>query len=68
MAKRNWYRLDNSAKIMPPTTTNLNTNVFRLSCTLLEEYLETIKTINIKCTKIDERHADRYFLFNIYTL
>lgn len=37
MAKRNWYRLDNSAKIMPCTTTNLNTNVFRLSCTLLED-------------------------------
>ena len=37
MAKRNWYRLDNSAKIMPCTTTNLNTNVFRLTCTLFED-------------------------------
>ena len=37
MRNKNWYRLDNSAKIMPPTTTNLNTNVFRLSCTLLED-------------------------------
>ena len=36
MAKRNWYRLDNSAKIMPCTTTILNTNVFRLTCTLYE--------------------------------
>lgn len=36
MAKRNWYRLDNSAKIMPCTTTNLNTNVFRLTCTLFK--------------------------------
>lgn len=37
MAKRSWYKLDNSAKIMPSTTTNLNTNVFRLVCTLKEE-------------------------------
>lgn len=36
MKKRNWYALDNSAKIMPSTTTNLNTNVFRLTCTLTE--------------------------------
>ena len=34
MRNRNWYALDNSAKIMPSTTTNLNTNVFRLTCTL----------------------------------
>ena len=34
MKKTNWYALDNSAKIMPSTTTNLNTNVFRLVCTL----------------------------------
>ena len=37
MAKRDWYRLDNSAKIMPCTTTNLNTNVFRLTCTLFDD-------------------------------
>ena len=37
MKKRNWYALDNSAKIMPSTTTYLNTNVFRLSCTLTKE-------------------------------
>ena len=36
MKRSNWYRLDNSAKIMPSTTTNLNTNVFRLTCTLLD--------------------------------
>ena len=36
MRNKNWYTLDNSAKIMPSTTTNFNTNVFRLSCTLLE--------------------------------
>ena len=37
MAKRDWYRLDNSAKIMPCTTTILNTNVFRLTCTLFDD-------------------------------
>lgn len=37
MGKRNWYKLDNTAKIMPSTTTNLNTNVFRLACTLKED-------------------------------
>lgn len=37
MKKRNWYALDNSAKIMPSTTTYLNTNVFRLSCTLSKD-------------------------------
>lgn len=37
MRNRNWYALDNSAKIMPSTTTNLNTNVFRLTCTLLDD-------------------------------
>lgn len=42
MTSRNWYRLDNSAKIMPCTTTNLNTNVFRLTCTLFENVDEKI--------------------------
>lgn len=37
MGKRNWYRLDNTAKIMPSTTTRLNTNVFRLVCSLKED-------------------------------
>ena len=37
MKNRNWYALDNSAKIMPSTTTNLNTNVFRLTCTLTKD-------------------------------
>lgn len=37
MNNKNWYALDNSAKIMPSTTTNLNTNVFRLTCTLNED-------------------------------
>ena len=37
MGKKNWYKLDNSAKIMPSTTTHLNTNVFRLVCTLKED-------------------------------
>ena len=36
MKRSNWYRLDNTAKIMPSTTTYFNTNVFRLYCTLSE--------------------------------
>lgn len=42
MSNRNWYRLDNTAKIMPSTTTNLNTNVFRLTCALTESVDEKI--------------------------
>lgn len=37
MKRRNWYKLDNTAKIMPSTTTYFNTNVFRLYCTLSED-------------------------------
>ena len=37
MKRSNWYRLDNTAKIMPSTTTYFNTNVFRLYCTLNED-------------------------------
>lgn len=33
----NWYTLENTAKLMPSMTNNLNTNVFRLACTLKEE-------------------------------
>lgn len=36
MYKRNWLTLDNTAKIIPSLTNALNTNVFRLSCTLKE--------------------------------
>ncbi len=37
MGNKHWYKLDNSAKIMPSMTNGVNTNVFRLSCTLKEE-------------------------------
>lgn len=37
MKRGNWYRLDNSAKIVPSTTTIFNTNVFRLYCTMKED-------------------------------
>ena len=32
-----WYELDNTAKIIPSMTTNINTNVFRLVCSLYED-------------------------------
>ena len=35
--KRKCRKLDNTAKIMPSTTTYFNTNVFRLYCTLNED-------------------------------
>lgn len=42
MRRQNWYTLDNSAKLMPSMTNNLNTNVFRLTCTLKEKIDEVI--------------------------
>lgn len=36
MRDRRFYKLDNSAKIMPSMTNNLNTNVFRITCSLKE--------------------------------
>ena len=38
----NWMTLDNTAKIMPPTTTKINTNVFRLAVTLKDNINEDI--------------------------
>lgn len=35
--KVKWSKLDNASKIFPPTTTNRDTKVFRLSCELMEE-------------------------------
>lgn len=32
-----WSKLDNASKIFPPTTTNRDTKVFRLSCELVED-------------------------------
>ena len=37
-----WYALDNTAKIIPSMTTNINTNVFRLSCTLTKQIDEKV--------------------------
>lgn len=34
---RHWRKLDNAAKIFPPTSTNRDTKVFRFSCELYEE-------------------------------
>ena len=35
-----WYKLDNAAKIFPPTSSESDTKVFRLSCELYEEVNE----------------------------
>lgn len=37
-----WNRLDNAAKIFPPTSSQRNTRVFRFSCELFEEILPDI--------------------------
>lgn len=34
--KNNWYKLDNAAKIFPPTTTSYDPKIFRFSCHLKE--------------------------------
>ena len=33
---------------------------------VLERYLDVIKNTDIKSTKIDQRHTERYFLFNVW--
>lgn len=53
MKKSNWYRLDNSAKIMPSTTTIFNTNVFRLYCTLKEDIDKKILQESLDKTLIE---------------
>ncbi len=37
MKRKKWVRLDNAAKIFPPTSSKRDTKVFRLSCCLKEE-------------------------------
>jgi len=32
----------------------------------LQEYLQTVKNIDIKSTKIDDRHNEKYFLLNVW--
>lgn len=37
MERKNWYKLDNAAKIVPSTARGANTRVFRLTCELKEK-------------------------------
>ena len=53
MKKSNWYRLDNSAKIMPSTTTIFNTNVFRLYCNMKEDVDKKILQESLDKTLIE---------------
>ena len=39
-AEKAWYKLDNAAKIFPPTSSESDTKVFRLCCELYEEINE----------------------------
>lgn len=42
MTKNKWFKLDNAAKIFPPTSTNKDPKVFRFSCELKENIDEQI--------------------------
>ena len=50
MNESKWYTLDNTAKIIPSMTTNINTNVFRLVCSLYEEVDSEILNIALEKT------------------
>jgi NRPS condensation-like uncharacterized protein len=39
---KRWYKLDNAAKIFPPTSTKKDPKVFRMSCELYEDVDEKI--------------------------
>lgn len=45
-----WYELDNTAKIIPSMTTNINTNVFRLVCSLYEDVDSDVLNIALEKT------------------
>ena len=49
MRAGNWYTLDNTAKLMPSMTNNVNTNVFRLACTLKANVDATFIFIVLVC-------------------
>ena len=40
--RKNWYKLDNAAKIVPSTAKGANTRVFRITCQLKEKVEEEI--------------------------
>lgn len=61
MRTRLWYRLDNSAKIIPCTTTHLNTNVFRIACTLKEKVDPEVLSVAL------EESVEEFPLF-LYTM
>ena len=50
MSRSNWYSLDNTAKIFPSMTTKINTNVFRLVCSLKENVDVDILNIALEKT------------------
>lgn len=56
--------------IIPPSNAeykpNLVINNVDVFEKVLERYLDAIRNTNIKSTKIDQRHNEKYFLFNIW--
>ncbi len=53
MKQKKWYKLDNSGKIFPPITSEYDTSVFRISCTLNEKIDESILQQALDKTIID---------------
>lgn len=53
MKNKKWYKLDNAAKIFPPTTTQYETNTFRFSVALKEDIEENILLEALKETLKD---------------
>lgn len=53
MERKNWYKLDNAAKIVPSTARGANTRVFRLTCELKEKVEKDMLQIALDET-IDE--------------
>ena len=61
---KSWNRLDNAAKIFPPTTTRRDPKVFRFSCRFTEEVDPEVlqKALQLFYQKL--MHLLYYFLYN----
>ncbi|MCL2099005.1 MAG: hypothetical protein FWH24_01030 [Oscillospiraceae bacterium] len=60
-ARKKWYRLDNAAKIFPPTSSKSDTKVFRFACELRENIDEETLQTALNQT-LDDFPGFRYIL------
>ena len=63
---REWKKIPIIPKSNVEYTPNLVINDADVFEKVLERYLDVIKNTDIKSTKIDQRHTERYFLFNVW--